>query len=274
MDRITCESLDASWAIPARWSAWASSPAARLRESVAGAPRDQAPVRLSRSQTRSGLMTLRARYRRSPEGCFESGLAVPDARGVPSWLAAAACEPRRNRVPSSRCRPRPHRAAREAQAAQAKHARAAGSQHPGGVHGQTAPGLACRAPEAPPASDPTPPDAARRPGPAKRTGRAPNQASTATRPGTAARAPQGARVSGTARGARLRGRHHLDSEHWGAESRGRLGSPPRQRRSPSMNPFDLQRPRASGTCLWAWTCRPRFWRSESCAHCAAGPWVS
>jgi hypothetical protein len=58
----------------------------------------------------------------------------------------------------------------------------------------------------------TPPDAAPSPGPAKRTGRAPKQASAATRRSTAARAPQGACVSGTARGARLRGSHHLDSD--------------------------------------------------------------
>jgi hypothetical protein len=35
---------------------------------------------------------------------------------------------------------------------------------------------------------------------------------------------------------------------WGAESRARLGSPRGQRRSPSMNPFDLPRSRASGLC--------------------------
>ena len=168
-------------------------------------------------------MTLRARYRRSPEGCFESGVAVPDGRGVRSWLEAAACEPRRNRVPSSRCTLFPLDVMTEAAAAPATPPERLQLRRPdtpvlrvvsipAASTPQTAPGLACRAPEAPPASDPTPPDAAPRPGPAKRTGRAPKQASAATRPGSAARAPQGARVSGTARGVRLRGSHHLDSD--------------------------------------------------------------
>jgi hypothetical protein len=50
-----------------------------------------------------GLVTLAARYRRSLEGCFESGLAVPDGRGAPPWLDGVVCELKRNRVPWSRC---------------------------------------------------------------------------------------------------------------------------------------------------------------------------
>lgn len=175
--------------------AWASSPAARLSESVAGAPSGQAPVRLSRSQTRSGLMTLRARYRRSPEGCFESGLAVPDGHGVPSWLEAAACEPRRNRVPSSRCTLFPLDVMTEAAPAAPPERlkprrpntpvlrvvsirRRPRRRPPQGW-------LAERRRRAQTRSD----------SPGNRVGRAPKQAFAATRPGIAARAPQGARVS-------------------------------------------------------------------------------
>src|SRR2546421_379810 len=66
------------------------------------APR-QGPVRLSGSGMQSGPNTLAVRYRRSPEGCFDSGLVVPEGRGAPPWWGAAACELSRNRVPWSRC---------------------------------------------------------------------------------------------------------------------------------------------------------------------------
>src|SRR6267378_7240386 len=57
------------------------------------------------------LVTLAARYRRSPEGCFESGLVVlggcwaapPWRSAVRPWLKAAACEFGRSQVPWSRC---------------------------------------------------------------------------------------------------------------------------------------------------------------------------
>lgn len=248
MDRITCESLDASWAIR-RVDAWASSPAARLSESVAGAPSGQAPVRLSRSQTRSGLMTLRARYRRSPEGCFESGLAVPDGHGVPSWLEAAACEPRRNRVPSSRCTLFPLDVMTEAAAAPAAPPERLKPRRPNTPvlrvvsirrrprrrppqgwlaerrrRAQTDPTVSATAPVVRPSKPPprlvpaSPPAPLRAPASRHCSRRSPPR-----------QPPPGFR-------------------HGGAESHARLGSPPCQRRSPSMNPFDLQRPRASDTC--------------------------
>ena len=57
------------------------------------------------------LVSLAARYRRSPEGCFESGLVVRGGRGaappwrsgVRPWLKAAARELSRSRAPWSRC---------------------------------------------------------------------------------------------------------------------------------------------------------------------------
>jgi len=67
-------------------------------------PRSQAPVRLSKvlnqirtHDTPRALSPVSGRL-------FESGLAVPDGRDVPSRLEAAACEPGRNlcRVPDPR----------------------------------------------------------------------------------------------------------------------------------------------------------------------------
>ncbi len=58
----------------------------------------------------------------------------------------------------------------------------------------------------------------------------------------------------------------------GAESRARRGSPPCLSKTiPSMNSFELPRPRASNTCAVnqshrEWLCRPRSWRCQSCAH--------
>ena len=60
-------------------------------------------MRLSGSGIQRGPKTLAVRYRRSPEGCFESGLVVPEGRGAPPWRDAPACELRRSRVPWSRC---------------------------------------------------------------------------------------------------------------------------------------------------------------------------
>ena len=131
-------------------------------------------------------------------------MAVPDGRDVPSWLQAAACESRRNRGPDP---PRPREGLKPRRPDTPV-------LRPGGVHAadrrrtglQGAGGASSERPHAAGRGAQIPSDS-----PANRTGPAPKQASDATRPGTAARAPQSARVSGTARVARLRG-SHLDSD--------------------------------------------------------------
>src|SRR5882672_9350823 len=77
-----------------------------------GSPRPVQSLGFEPSLAPPRLVTLAARYRRSPEGCFESGLAVlggcwaapPWRSAVRPWLKAAACDPSRSRVPWCRCR--------------------------------------------------------------------------------------------------------------------------------------------------------------------------
>src|SRR5580704_13614183 len=113
-------------------------------------------------------MTLAARYRWSPGSSFDSGLLVPDGRAaVPPWLEAAACELRRNRVPWSRCTLFPVDVMTEPVAASAALPERLKPRRPNtpllvplsipaASTPPIAPGPACRAPVAPPASDPTP----------------------------------------------------------------------------------------------------------------------
>lgn len=120
------------------------------------------------------LVTLAARHRRSPEGCFESGLAVRGGRcaappwrsAVRPWLKAAACELGRSRVPWSRCTLPVDIVIEPVAASAAPRERLERrSPHtsvllplsiPAASRLRIAPGPACRAPVAPPASDPTP----------------------------------------------------------------------------------------------------------------------
>src|SRR5213082_331908 len=130
----------------------------------------QAPVRLSGSGIQRGPKTLAVRYRRSPEGCFESGLVVPEGRGAPPWRDAPACELRRSRVPWSRCTFFALEVMTDPVAASAapperlkpcspKTPLLPAVSIPAASRPPIAPGPACRAPLAPPASDPTPPAA-------------------------------------------------------------------------------------------------------------------
>ena len=94
-------------------------------------------------------MTLRARYRRSPEGCSS-----------PAWRCPmdVMCRPGCRRPPAN-----PGGTVGRTRRGPARGSSRAGQTRPCCVPAastpQTAAGLACRAPEAPPASDPTPPDA-------------------------------------------------------------------------------------------------------------------
>ena len=224
-------------------------------------PRSQAPVRLSRSQTRSGLMTLRARYRRSPEGCSPAWRCPTDVMCRPGWRRPPANPGGtvgRTRPPPERLKPRrPNTPVLRPGGVHAAHRRRTGLQGAGGASSER-PHAAGRGAQT------------RSDSPANRTGPAPKQASAATRPGTAARAPQGARVCGTARGARLRGSHHLDSDV-GAQNPVPVSGHRLVKHDPyrwTRLTFSARAPpiRVRSSCLWAWTCRPRSWRFESCAH--------
>src|SRR6267142_3715888 len=76
-----------------------------------GSPRPVQSLGFEPSLAPPRLVTLAARYRRSPEGCFESGLAVlGGCWAAPPWrsavrpsLKAAACDLSRSRVPWCRC---------------------------------------------------------------------------------------------------------------------------------------------------------------------------
>src|SRR5882762_6090972 len=152
---------------------WRGLPWARTEPRLPG-PLHVCMAPWARAPVASGLVTLAARYRRSPEGRFESGLVLPDGRDagvpwrgvLPPWLDAAACELRRNRVPWSRCTLFPVDVMTEPVAASAAPPERLKPRKPktpvlvplsipAASRPPIAPGPACRAPVAPPASDPT-----------------------------------------------------------------------------------------------------------------------
>ncbi len=207
-------------------------------------------------------MTLRARYRRSPEGCSS-----------PAWRCPTdvMCRPGCRRPPAN-----PGGTVGRTRRGPARGSSRAGQTRPCCVPAastpQTAAGLACRAPEAPPASDPTPPDAVPRSHPTvPPTAPVPRPSKP---PPRLVPAPPPAPLRAPASPALLAALASAAATWIPTLGRG-IPRPSRVttclRRSLSMDPFGLPPIRVRSSCLWAWTCRPRSWRFESCAHLTGSP---